>query len=396
VQAPEIDREVDAANRSPRRGVYNHTRLLAIDSALRAHPAAAAILSVAAVGGISLAKVQIGDEFSLALSYGVPLSLCAYAVGPGAGLIMAVVVSLLWTLDAFAAGASAEDLGYSFLAKFVTNAGIVVVAALGAAAARARENHLAEQQRLEQLRTDLVSAFSHDLRTPLAAIIGYTELLHDDFLGHGVAPELQRTLDGITVNASRLNQLITDLLSIERDVNDAELQMSTFAPETLIAELRREFDYQRPSQAVAVEWSVAPQTPALHTDRRKLTSVVRNLVGNALKFTAAGTVQIRIAYRSDTAAHLIEVEDTGSGIASEDLPHIFRRFRQGRSTRRGQGFGLGLFIVERLTRMLGGSVTVDSAPGRGARFVVTLPLREKDAPPEPSSSRPSAPRGGPL
>jgi signal transduction histidine kinase len=371
-QPPAI--EVRAPHWRAERRVSSYTRLLVIDRALRTHPGAVATISIGAVAGISLMKLYTGGEVSLALGYGIPLSLCAYSVGPAAGVIMAGAVALLWTFDAWVAGASAQEAAYSFLARLVTNIGIVCVTALGAAAARAREYHLGEQQRLEGLRTDLVSAFSHDLRTPLAAIVGYAELLRDDLASDDIRRDILQALDGIAVNANHLTHLITDLITIERGVHDAPLRTSAFAPEALVAELRREFEYTSQSKNVTLKWSVAPDTPSLCTDQSKLTSVVRNLVSNALKFTpAGGTVWIRIAHRSDIGAHTIEVEDTGPGIAADDLPHIFERFRQGNSVRPGQGFGLGLFIVERLTRMLGGSVAVTSEPGRGACFSVTLP-----------------------
>lgn len=131
--------------------------------------------------------------------------------------------------------------------------------------------------------------------------------------------------------------------------------------------------------AIAVRRSVDPDTPEFHTDRIKLLSVIRNLVKNALKFTATGHVTTRVGHRD--GLHRIEVEDTGPGIPPEVLPHIFYGFYRGRSSRPSTGFGLGLFIVKRFVDVLGGTVTVDSAVGGGTRFVVTVPSQPDPAPP---------------
>jgi len=151
----------------------------------------------------------------------------------------------------------------------------------------------------------------------------------------------------------------------------AELEPVPLAP--LWDELAHEFGALPRRPEVALQWEV-DGSPLLLTDRRKLKIVVKNLVGNALKFTAAGEVVARASATDKTCT--IQVCDTGVGIAPENLGGIFEMFRQVDSSDRRSydGVGLGLYIVRRLVDQLIGEVSVASTPGRGTTFTVTLPL----------------------
>jgi signal transduction histidine kinase len=129
---------------------------------------------------------------------------------------------------------------------------------------------------------------------------------------------------------------------------------------------------------VELSWQVAPRT-LLRTDRRKLKTIVKNLVGNALKFSPGGRVAVAAALGAESCA--ITVRDTGIGIPAEHLPHVFEMFRQVDSTDRRAygGVGLGLHIVQRLVTQLGGQIEVESRPGHGSTFTVRLPRAAEGA-----------------
>jgi signal transduction histidine kinase len=149
------------------------------------------------------------------------------------------------------------------------------------------------------------------------------------------------------------------------------------APETLIAELQLELDQAVLHRPIVPDWELDAHTPPLLTDSAKVPSIVRNLVRNAVKFTARGNVRIHVSYDHASATHRIEVADTGPGIPPDVLPYIFQRFYRGSQS--GAGSGFGLFIVKRFTELLGGTIGVESELGHGTRFVVTVPPLSAEA-----------------
>jgi signal transduction histidine kinase len=346
--------------------------LLHFERSLREHRLAAGLVTAIAVAAITVAKQLTHGPVSLSLSYGIPLALCAYSIGFTAAMVMAVAVSVYSLFDAQEIGLVGSEAAYIFLSRLATNVGIVSVAALAGAAARARERHIGAQQRLDHLRTDLVAAFSHDLRVPLSTIAGYAELLRSE---RRLPPSFDRTaaLDTIIAEVHRVDRMIGDMLGAARSDDAVVLHPTKCDPAALIAELRSELDGVSRARAIGLRWEVAANLPPLRTDRTKLISIVRNLVNNALKFTAQGTVVVRIASDGDGGAYRIDVEDTGPGIAPEALPYLFDRFYRSATTRHIDGFGLGLYIAKRFTELLGGSIRVRSELHRGTCFTVTVP-----------------------
>jgi len=232
-----------------------------------------------------------------------------------------------------------------------------------------------ELETATRLKIEFMSTISHELRTPLGVMLGYAEMLGDE------AEAGQRTmlLDRIRRTGVELLELIDATLNLNRlEAGQDPPRLEPVALRDFFTELAADFAALPPPVGVELRWRPGDEVSLL-TDRRKLRMILKNLVGNALKFTPAGAVTVR--YAADAGRCTFEVEDTGIGIAPEHLPVIFEMFRQaeGSGQRSFSGVGLGLYIVRRLVNQLGGEVRVVSVPGRGSTFTVTLPRSRTEA-----------------
>jgi PAS domain S-box-containing protein len=228
-------------------------------------------------------------------------------------------------------------------------------------------------ERASRLKSEFVATMSHELRTPLNIIIGYAALLLEDVFGK-LGAEQTDVVQRVDRSAQELLELINTTLDISRfESGQVALDLNEFALADLMREIHSETDALWNKSDLRVSLAVPPTLPQLRTDRVKLKVVLKNLIGNAIKFTDRGSVVV------DACAHdggiQISVADTGIGIAPEALPIIFEPFRQADSsmTRRHGGVGLGLYIVQQLVNLLGGTITVDSELGRGSTFRVWVP-----------------------
>jgi signal transduction histidine kinase/ActR/RegA family two-component response regulator len=232
----------------------------------------------------------------------------------------------------------------------------------------------AEAQTANRLKDEFLAVLSHELRTPLNAIVGYSRLLRGKILSPDKAA---RGLETVERNAAWLTQIVEDVLDVSRivsgkirlDVQPVDLPLII---ENAVATVQPAAD----AKGVRVEMIVDPRIEPVPGDPGRLQQVVWNLMSNAVKFTPKrGRVQVRLE-RVDSHAEIV-VSDTGIGIRSDFLPHVFERFRQAEAatTRKTGGLGLGLAIVRHLVEMHGGTVEASSpGEGRGATFRVRLPL----------------------
>jgi signal transduction histidine kinase/CheY-like chemotaxis protein len=284
---------------------------------------------------------------------------------------------------------------------------ITLVSALHASLrARRRQyevrEHLLAQRRTEEERALLLAAaeaanrtkdeflatMSHELRTPMTAILGWSQLLRSQTLG---AADFERALEIVERNAQAQKKLIDDLLDISRIIT-GKLRLDV-RPVDLAAVVTATVDALRPTaeaKAIRLQPLLDPQAGPVSGDPDRLQQVVWNLLSNAIKFTPkGGRVQVRLE-RINSHVEIV-VSDSGRGISTEFLPHVFDRFRQadGTSTRKHGGLGLGLSIVRQLVELHGGTVGVESeGEGRGATFIVQLPLMVTSRQPDATGTLP--------
>jgi signal transduction histidine kinase len=230
-----------------------------------------------------------------------------------------------------------------------------------------------EMERASRLKSEFVSTMSHELRTPLNVIIGYDRLLLEGEFGR-LSPEQTEPIQRIDQNAEQLLELITATLDLSRlEAGTLRVDRVDLAVAELIGEINAETRELQRKPGVSFSWYVADALPSIFTDRLKLKVVLKNLFTNAVKFTDRGRIDVRVERRDDGVE--FQIRDTGIGISSDEHTAIFDPFYQadGSSTRRHGGVGLGLHIVRRLVDLMGGTVSVESAPGKGSTFRVWHP-----------------------
>ena len=251
-----------------------------------------------------------------------------------------------------------------------------------ATAELAQQNELLRRQHIEleqasALKSQFLANISHEFRTPLNAILGYTHMLLQGVSGEVSDPQ-RKSLTRIDSNSRHLLALINDILDITRlEAGRMPLAVSSFKIADLVHEVLSELEPIVRRSNLVVKAKINRTLPALKTDRQKVKQIVLNLLNNALKFTPSGSVTISAAFDARARLATIAVCDTGVGIPAESQAKIFEDFRQldDSPTRGYGGTGLGLSICRRLAQMLGGSIDLESRVGLGSTFTLRLPAR---------------------
>jgi len=221
----------------------------------------------------------------------------------------------------------------------------------------------------ESLKSQILNNVSHEFRTPLHIVLGYTELLRDD-----VAPGATDTLERIRASAQSLLELVNDFLHLsELDMGRMRAEPVALGGAALAAEVQQLAAAKIGTKPLGFACEIAPALPPILVDHKKLQVVLRSLLSNASKFAATGAITVTATHTDDVV--VMTVRDEGIGIAPEHHERIFEPFFQveGGITRKRDGAGVGLTIARRLARLMGGDLTVVSDLGDGATFALTLP-----------------------
>ena len=339
-------------------GGSNRLRSPRASAPVRVGGRAVGTIAVAPLGG----QVLTGEDRALHDRLN-SLHLLAGGLAVGLGLLAAVLLAPALARPLRRLTDAARRIAGGDLRARVAPGGGAEVSELGRSFHRLAET----LEREEEIRREAAADIAHELRTPITGIVSRIEAAQD-----GVLADERGNLEAMHTEALRLAQLTEDL----GDLADAQRPGLTLEKEpvdlnALVGERARVYREYLEAKGVALEERLGPARA--FGDRRRIAQIVDNLLSNALRYTDSGTVTVELAQRDGAA--VLEVADTGSGIEGEDLPYIFERFWRGERSRARKtgGAGIGLAIVRELVRAHDGRIDVESTPGEGSTFRVTLP-----------------------
>ncbi|MGZ6253885.1 MAG: ATP-binding protein [Candidatus Binataceae bacterium] len=315
------------------------------------------------------------------------LAACLFGMRIGIATMTAMLVMILAAYLRFATGLVALPDLAQFAFKPTTwlmAAGAASVSCIGPLIAVARfsadlEQERARAERANAAKSDFLAVMSHELRTPLTGILGIADLLHTN----PPAEEQRVWLRRLTQSARSLMDLLNDVLDFSKiEAGQMAIERIPFVPADVVDAVRSLMQPAATQKNLALAWNLVDTDAPVVGDPTRIRQILVNLVGNAIKFTDHGSVTVTVTCeRGADGPHVIlDVADTGIGIAPEKLDSLFEAFTQGDAgtTRRFGGTGLGLAICRRLTESMDGTISARSTLGQGSTFTVDIPLREAD------------------
>lgn len=232
---------------------------------------------------------------------------------------------------------------------------------------------ISERKQLERQRADFLAMLTHDIKKPLGAILACAELVLEGVKAHGLTDE-EELLDRLRSSVTTIDSLVTNYLDFSRiEAGSLALVKMPLPLNRVLQRIRQQYEAEARRRRLQLE--IPPDSEALivNGDMLALERVFANLIHNALKFTpAGGVIRVTVTARHDMA--VVAVEDTGSGIAPEERPFLFEKYRRSAFQRQREGTGLGLAIVKAIVEAHLGRVEVESSPEQGSRFSIYLPL----------------------
>ena len=234
-----------------------------------------------------------------------------------------------------------------------------------------------QRQQVEEasrLKSEFMSNMSHELRTPLNSVMALSRVLAMQ-AGEKLSEEEMEYLEIIGRNGKKLLSLINNILDLSKiEAGRMDVTIKSFSVASTIDATMESLSPLAGENGTEMKKDIAADLPHIESDEGRAYNILQNLIGNAVKFTSGGNVTV--SARGDAEKIHVEVRDTGIGIPSDALPHIFEEFRQvdGSTSRQYEGTGLGLAIAYKSVRILGGDISVESTPGTGSTFTLTLPV----------------------
>lgn len=243
-------------------------------------------------------------------------------------------------------------------------------------------HNVTKEREIDKLKSDFIAVVSHELKTPVSAMMGFATLIEDGLAGD-TTPQQEEYLYKIQLQGERLIRLINDLLDFSKlEAGQMPLYLQLLDSEEVVNEIVETLRPLADEKSMALVANVESDIPPIYVDPDKLKQILINLISNAIKFTpeTTGLIEVKVIHNKEKDELLFSVQDNGIGIPDKDKPRLFDRFYQvdNTSTRKYGGTGLGLAIVKKLVELNNGQLWVDSKTGVGSTFYFTVPLPSEE------------------